>query len=89
MFSSLVEMIGPMAYACDGNATNPLPVAFFDTEPATLIADRGDSVSPIFIQPGASGARYQGRNQSFWEHHGEARISWGYGAPEMSGKVVP
>ncbi|UCD78104.1 MAG: MliC family protein [Desulfobacterales bacterium] len=30
-----------------------------------------------------SGAKYQGQNESFWEHQGEAAIVWGYGSPEM------
>jgi len=46
-------------------------------------AERGDSVSLMYQQPSASGARYQGRNETFWEHQGVAAITWGYGAPEM------
>jgi len=37
----------------------------------------------MYQQPSASGARYQGRNETFWEHQGVAAITWGYGAPEM------
>ena len=33
--------------------------------------------------PRSSGAKYQGSNESLWEHHGEAMITWGYGSPEM------
>jgi len=29
---------------------------------------------------------YEGRNEMFWEHQGEARIVWGYQAPEMTCK---
>jgi uncharacterized protein len=25
----------------------------------------------------------KGRNESFWEHNGEAVVLWGYGSPEM------
>ena len=28
-----------------------------------------------------SGAKYQGRNETYWEHQSEASITWGYGAP--------
>ncbi len=34
-------------------------------------------------QPATSGARYQGRNDTLWEHEGKARITWGYNTPEM------
>ena len=31
----------------------------------------------------------KGRNETFWEHHGKALITWGYGAPEMRCKKAP
>jgi membrane-bound inhibitor of C-type lysozyme len=62
-------------FACGGNLADEVVVTYFSTEPSTLIAERGDSVSLMTIQPSGSGARYQGRNESFWEHQGEARIS--------------
>ncbi|MGL5360050.1 MAG: MliC family protein [Shewanella sp.] len=80
----LVEMTGPVFYACDGNPANEVVVNYFKTVPATLIAERGDQTSLMFIQPSASGAKYQGQNESLWEHHGEAIIVWGYEAPEMT-----
>jgi uncharacterized protein len=79
----LVPAIGPVTYACDGDPKNEVTVTYFKTDPPTLIAERGDQVSLMYIQPSASGARYQGPNESFWEHQGEAVITWGYGAPEM------
>ena len=27
-------------------------------------------------EPSGSGAKYQGRNVSFWEHQGEAQLNW-------------
>ena len=85
----LVPARGPFAFACDGNAANEVTVTYFETDPPTLIAERGDSVSVMYRQPAASGIRYQGRNESFWEHQGEARITWGYGAPEMHCQRAP
>jgi uncharacterized protein len=79
----LVPAIGPVTYACDGDPKNEVTVTYFKTDPPTLIAERGDQVSLMYVQPSASGARYQGPNESFWEHQGEAVITWGYGAPEM------
>jgi len=80
------RLLAPTAtvrYACDGNPANEVVATFFNTDPATLIAERGDAVSFMVQQISASGARYQGRNESLWEHQGEATIVWGYGAPEM------
>ncbi|EWY37411.1 hypothetical protein N825_17530 [Skermanella stibiiresistens SB22] len=79
----LVVGNGPVVFNCDGDPANELVATFFETDPPTLIAERGDSVSLMYLQPSASGARYQGRNETFWEHHGEAMVTWGYGAPEM------
>jgi hypothetical protein len=70
-------------YACDGNPASEVVATYFKTDPPTLIAERGDSTSLMFVQPGGSGTRYQGRNESLLEHQGEATIVWGYGAPGM------
>ena len=85
----LVPGIGPVRYLCDENPANEVVVTFFQTDPATLVAERGDSTSLMYVQPSGSGARYQGRNESFWEHQGEALVTWGYGAPEMRCKKAP
>ena len=79
----LVPSRGPFAFVCDDNPANEVTVTYFETEPSTMIAERGDSVSLMFQQVAASGAKYQGRNESFWEHQGTATITWGYGAPQM------
>jgi uncharacterized protein len=80
----LVPATGPVFYACDGQAANEVVVTFFKTDPPVPIAERGDSVSLMFAEPAGSGATYAGRNESFREHQGEARVIWGFGAPAMS-----
>ena len=85
----LVDSVGPVTWLCDGDSRNQVVVTFFQTEPATLIAERGDSTSLMTQQISASGSRYLGRNESFWEHQGEATIVWGYGAKEMKCKPSP
>lgn len=85
----LIPYIGPVHYFCEGNRTNEVVVTYFDTEPATLIAEHGDSVSLMYLQPSASGTRYEGRNESFRDHQGEVRITWGYRAPEMRCEKAP
>jgi uncharacterized protein len=78
----LVEASPPATYLCPDKSE--VVAVYFKTDPATLIAERGDSVSLMYQQPAASGARYVGRNESIWEHQGVAMIQWGYGAAEMS-----
>jgi uncharacterized protein len=79
----LVPEKGPVWYVCDGDPRNEVVVRYFKTDPPTLIAERGDQVSLMVAQSSASGAKYQGRNETFWEHRGEATVVWGYEAPEM------
>nr|WP_010133571.1 MliC family protein [Microbulbifer agarilyticus] len=80
----LVERRGPIFYACEGNPANEVVINFFETTPPTLIAERGDSVALMYLEPSASGTRYKGKNDSFWEHQGQASLVWGYGAAEIS-----
>ena len=79
----LVSGTGPVTYFCDGDPRNEVIVMFFQTDPQTLIAERGDQVSLMYLQPSGSGSKYQGRNETLWEKSGEAIITWGYGSPEM------
>jgi uncharacterized protein len=82
----LVSTNGPVTYVCDGDPKNEVVATFFQTEPPTLIAERGDQVSLMYVQKSGSGAKYQGRNESLWEHQGEALITWGYGSKEIKCK---
>lgn len=79
----LVPSRGPVAFACDGNPANELVVTYFETDPPTLIAERGDRVSLMYRQPEADGTRYQGRNETLWEEQEKVRITWGFGAEEI------
>lgn len=85
----LVPDSGPVRFICDDNPANEVVATFFRTDPATMIAERGDSVSLMYLEPSASGSKYQGRNETFWEHQGQAMITWGHGAPEMRCRRTP
>jgi uncharacterized protein len=80
---------GPFSFGCDGNPLNEVIVTFYPTEPPTLVAERGDRMSLMYASPSASGAKYEGQNEMFWEHQGEASIRWGYQAAEMRCKKLP
>ena len=85
----LVPGIGPVTYLCDGPPGNEVVATFFQTDPPTLIAEHGDSVSLMYLQPSGSGTRYQGRNETLWEHQGEATITWGYNTPATHCRKAP
>ena len=79
----LAEFTGPVFYECDGDPRNEVVATFFRTEPPTLIAERGDQVSLMYLQRSASGSKYQGRNEMLWTKGSEALVTWGYEAPGM------
>ena len=85
----LVPGTGPVRYLCDGAPADEVIVTFFRTDPPTLLAEYGNSTALMYVQPSGSGAKYQGRNETFWEHQGEALIIWGYNAVEMRCKKMP
>lgn len=83
----LIEPVATATYVCPDKSE--IGAAYFGTDPATLVAVRGDSVSLMYQQPSASGTRYAGPNETLWEHQGEALIQWGYGAPEQTCRKQP
>ncbi len=83
----LLPPTGTATYVCDGQPASEVTATFFATDPPTAIAERGDQVSLMYQQPSGSGAKYQGRNETLWEHQGEAVITWGYDSPEMRCQV--
>lgn len=85
----LVPIAASATFVCDGDAGNEILVNYFQTDPPSLIAEHGDSVSLMYQQLAASGTRYEGRNESLWEHQGEATVVWGYGAPAMRCEALP
>lgn len=84
----LVPASPPVRYVCNGNPADEVTATYFQTDPPSLLAERGDQTSLMVQAPSASGARYVGRNEWLWEHQGEATIVWGYQAPEMRCRVA-
>lgn len=84
------RLLAPTAsvrYVCAGEPAMAVDATYFPTEPATVLARRGQDTSLMFAAPSASGAKYQGRNEMLWEHQGEATIQWGFQAPERRCKL--
>ena len=79
----LLPATATVRYRCDDAPGSEVVATYFPTEPPSLIAERGDRSALMLIQPAGSGARYQGPNESLWEHHGEAEVVWGAGAKPL------
>lgn len=84
----LVAANGPIRFQCGASAADEITVTFYQSTPPTLIAERGDQTSLMFLTQSASGGKYVGRNEHFWEHHGEARIMWSYDSAELACKKI-
>lgn len=80
----LVSQQGPFHYNCNNDPTNEVVITYFNTQPKTLIAERGDSSSLMFVIESATGTKYKGRNESFWLQSQQATLVWGYQAPALS-----
>ncbi|MFG6432770.1 MliC family protein [Roseateles sp. LYH14W] len=78
----LVPVSATARWRCD-DGSEVVANFFSATEPPSLIAERGDQTSLMTQQPAASGSRYTGRNESYWEHQGEARVIWGWQSAEL------
>lgn len=85
----LVTFNGPVHFACNGDARNELVVYFFDTQPASLIAERGDQQSFMLQQFKAGGQTFVGRNEQVLLRGEKALVRWGFDAPEMSCSRLP
>lgn len=85
----LVSSSSPIYFSCDGNPAKEVVVTFFHTDPATLIAEYGDSVSLMYVDTRGVGIHYRGRNESFSRDQQGTRITWGYGAAAMQCQRLP
>lgn len=79
----LVPMTGPVRFFCEDSANTTLYVTYYATDPATIMVEHHHQNSLLFLEPDTSGQRYVRQSQSFWEHQGEAMVSWGYDMPEI------
>jgi uncharacterized protein len=67
----------PVQYQCDGGEYDYLTAVFYQkTAIPSVVLTRGDDQVTAFLAPSGSGAKYEGQNVEFWEHHGEAAGTW-------------
>lgn len=72
---ALVEHDGPIHFDC--GEKGQIDVSFFKTDPPAVAATYRDQHSIMIAVPSGSGRHYQGQNESFWEHQGQATVIWG------------
>ncbi|MGF6691544.1 uncharacterized protein M2318_001604 [Metapseudomonas resinovorans] len=70
-----------------GDNSKPFTAAFYNNlEPTAAVFTYGNDQTIAISHPAASGAHYSTDGMDFWEHQGEAKVTW-YGA-EMTCKVA-
>ena len=73
------QLMAPKAVAfdCPDVDKTPLYAAFYtDADPAAVVLTLGDDQVIAFIARSGSGSRYVTAGVEFWEHHGEATVTW-------------
>lgn len=75
--SLLVPTKGPVIYSCPLNGDHGEVVAMFaDTDPPTVVLERGDKSVVAYFVKAKSGARYEGTNVSFADNGGQVQVMW-------------
>jgi uncharacterized protein len=72
----LVPAKGPYTFVCGASPTDEVTVKYFHTEPPIARLERGGRTIMAWSQPAASGAKFVGRDATFWNKGTEARIDW-------------
>ena len=76
--SGLVKSMGPVAFSCtssEGKTDNAV-ATFYASTPPSMTFERGGRTLFALVAMSASGARYEGANLVYWEHQGEAQVTW-------------
>ena len=71
---------GPFLFDC-GGPTGVFVASYLDSKPPVMRLRRDREEVELAVQPSGSGARYAGNGATFWEHQGEAEITWGTDKP--------
>lgn len=66
-----------VVFTCEGRQ-EPLSASFYNqTNPKSVAIKFGAREGILLAAPSGSGARYIGADVEFWEHQGEATVTWG------------
>ena len=76
--SMLVNTRGPVTYVCDNRdgVHDEVIAMFADTDPRSVILERGDKSIIAYGPRAGGGARYEAANVAFRERGGEAQLTW-------------
>lgn len=69
-------------YSCNGYSRHEIHVSYFDTQPASLIAERGDSMALMMVQKLGEN-NYIGRNERLTLVGNSIDVVWSYGGELM------
>ena len=69
---------GPITYTCtsSGSRKGSLRATFYETVPPFVLVEWSKTARVAFPVPAASGAKYEGKDLTFWEEHREAMVTW-------------
>ncbi len=71
------EVPAAVGYVCQGYEGTPFSAVFYNQpEPRAAVLTFGDRQEIVFAAPSGSGAKYANPRVEFWEHHGEAALTW-------------
>ncbi len=71
----LVFSRDPVIFRCQPGGSE-ITATFYQTDPQTVILERGDQSVLAFSAPAASGARYEASNVVFWNKGPDAQVNW-------------
>lgn len=71
----------PVSFVCKGRENEPFTIAYYsETDPSSAVITMGDRQAVALAVRSGSGAHYVGPDVDFWEHQGEASVTWTGGA---------
>ena len=83
---ALVEPMAQASFVCPEERV--YTTRFFDTPSPVMIIEGGPRSLLLWQTKAASGARYEGANTLYWEHHGEAEFIGGVDAESQTCRVI-
>ena len=67
----------PVPYTCTGREHEPFTASYYNqTDPPSAVFTSGNRQIVALIARSGSGARYTADNFEYWEHQGEAAVTW-------------
>lgn len=65
-----------LSYACQNHAANELVVNFFETDPPTILLERGDRTKTLWRVGAADAGLYEGQNVGLLRQGNDVNVTW-------------